>query len=150
LGYFVWKITILRQKIILFPIAEGGAKILGYFVWKITILHQKIIFFPILGGGRAPPESAPAIDHHIVCSSSTYGFWIHLCHLQLFLDCLYYKVDWLYYFLDNDFFSLKSSIFYLVDFYHKISQNCSRVFRNYWAISAFNINPGWVLIYYVP
>ena len=24
-------------------------KILGYFVWKITILRQKIIFFPILG-----------------------------------------------------------------------------------------------------
>ena len=26
---------------------------LGYFVWKITILRQKIIFFPILGGGCA-------------------------------------------------------------------------------------------------
>jgi hypothetical protein len=26
---------------------------LGYFVWKITILRQKIIFFPILGGARA-------------------------------------------------------------------------------------------------
>jgi hypothetical protein len=25
---------------------------LGYFVWKITILRQKIIFFPILGGAR--------------------------------------------------------------------------------------------------
>jgi hypothetical protein len=33
--------------------AEGGAKILGYFVWKITILRQKILFFSILGG-RAP------------------------------------------------------------------------------------------------
>jgi hypothetical protein len=31
LGYFVWKITILRQKIIFFPIAEGGAKIFGVF-----------------------------------------------------------------------------------------------------------------------
>jgi hypothetical protein len=28
-------------------------KYLGYFVWKITILCQKIIFFPILGGVRA-------------------------------------------------------------------------------------------------
>ena len=30
----------------------------GYFVWKITILRQKIIFFPILGrvrAGCAPP-----------------------------------------------------------------------------------------------
>ena len=35
--------------------AEGGAQNFGvrYFVWKITILRQKIIFFPILGG-RAP------------------------------------------------------------------------------------------------
>jgi hypothetical protein len=31
LGYFVWKITILRQKIIFFPIVEGGAKIYGVF-----------------------------------------------------------------------------------------------------------------------
>ena len=65
LGYFVWKITILRQKIILFSIAEGGAKILGYFVWKITILRQKIIFFSNFRGGARrvrppPPESAPA------------------------------------------------------------------------------------------
>jgi hypothetical protein len=62
LGYFVWKITILRQKIILFSIAEGGVKILGYFVWKITILCQKIIFFSNFRGGARrvppPPESA--------------------------------------------------------------------------------------------
>jgi hypothetical protein len=49
---------------------EGGAKIFGYFVWKITILRQKIIFFPILGGGggggggrrvRPPPWIRPCI-----------------------------------------------------------------------------------------
>ena len=28
-------------------------KFLEYFVWKITILRQKFIFFPILGGARA-------------------------------------------------------------------------------------------------
>jgi hypothetical protein len=40
--------------------AEGGAKILGYFVWKITILRKKkIIFFPILGGGRVPGAYPP-------------------------------------------------------------------------------------------
>ena len=35
-------------------------KLLGYFVWKIVILRQKIIFFPILGGrvpGVPPPGS---------------------------------------------------------------------------------------------
>ena len=31
LGYFVGKNTILRQKIIFFPIAEGGAKMFGVF-----------------------------------------------------------------------------------------------------------------------
>jgi hypothetical protein len=49
----VWKNTILRQKIIFFPIAEGGAKNVGGFRVKITILRQKILFFPILGGARA-------------------------------------------------------------------------------------------------
>jgi hypothetical protein len=37
-------------------------KILGYFVWKITILRKKILFFPILGGARAgcpPPWIRP-------------------------------------------------------------------------------------------
>ena len=58
-GYFVWKITILRQKILFFPIAEGGAKIFEVFrVKNHDFLRQKIIFFPILGGacaGCTPP-----------------------------------------------------------------------------------------------
>ena len=33
-------------------------KLLGYFVWKITILCQKIIFFPILGGAHARCSSS--------------------------------------------------------------------------------------------
>jgi hypothetical protein len=43
---------------------------LGYFVWKITILRQKIIFFPILGGARAgcapppPPLDPPLYTHN--------------------------------------------------------------------------------------
>ena len=41
--------------------AEGGAKFLGYFMWKITILRQKNHFFSnFRGGARArAPESAP-------------------------------------------------------------------------------------------
>ena len=64
----MWKNTILRQKIIFFPIAEGGAKNFGVFRVKITILRQKILFFPILGGGGGrrvrppPPGSAPGLD----------------------------------------------------------------------------------------
>ena len=42
-----------------FQLRREARKFFGYFVWKITILHQKIIFFPILGGARsgcAPPS----------------------------------------------------------------------------------------------
>jgi hypothetical protein len=42
-----------------------GANIFGYFVWKITILRQKINFFPILGCARAeyapPPLDPPLV-----------------------------------------------------------------------------------------
>ena len=41
--------------------AERGAKILGYFVCKITILRQKIIFFFILGGGEGRRVRLPWI-----------------------------------------------------------------------------------------
>jgi hypothetical protein len=37
---------------------EAG-NFLGYFVWKITILRQKIIFFPILGACAPPPLNPP-------------------------------------------------------------------------------------------
>ena len=44
---------------------QGEARnFLGYLVWKITILRQKIIFFPILGGAR--PGSAPVIVFDII------------------------------------------------------------------------------------
>ena len=36
-------------------------KLLGYFVWKIMILRQKILFFPILGGGAPPPLDPPLL-----------------------------------------------------------------------------------------
>ena len=53
LGYFVWKITILRQKIIFFPIAEGGAKIVGVFRVKNHDFTQKNhIFSNFKGGAR--------------------------------------------------------------------------------------------------
>jgi hypothetical protein len=46
---------------------RGGALFFGYFVWKNTILRQKIIFFPILGGGApgAPPSGSAPVDLHI-------------------------------------------------------------------------------------
>ena len=52
---------ILRQKIIFFSIAEGGAKIFEVFrVKNHDFTPKKSYFFPILGGAL-PPESAPGM-----------------------------------------------------------------------------------------
>jgi hypothetical protein len=40
------------KKSYFFQLRREARKYLGYFVWKITILRQKILFFPILGGER--------------------------------------------------------------------------------------------------
>jgi hypothetical protein len=56
-------------------------KFLGYFVWKITILRQKIIFFPILGGraGWAPP-----LDPPLACKCILNIFPGVICHFRHF------------------------------------------------------------------
>jgi hypothetical protein len=59
--------------------AERGEarKCLGYFVWKITILRQKIIFFPILGGARAgcaPPPLDPPLRSPLASVLMTFFF----------------------------------------------------------------------------
>jgi hypothetical protein len=42
-------------------------KFLGYFVWKITILRQKIIFFSnFRGGGHVPGAPPPLLSTGIV------------------------------------------------------------------------------------
>ena len=46
------------KKSYFFQLPREARKFLRYFVWKITILQQKIIFFPILGG-RPPPWIRP-------------------------------------------------------------------------------------------
>ena len=62
------KITILRQKIIFFPIAEGGAKIFGVFRVKNHDFTPKKnhIFFQFRGGGarRVRPLDPPL---YIIC-----------------------------------------------------------------------------------
>ena len=45
-----------------FQLRREARKFLGYFVGKITILRQKIIFFPILGGSRAGCAPPPPLD----------------------------------------------------------------------------------------
>jgi hypothetical protein len=59
-------------------------KFLGYFLWKITILRQKIKFFPILGGARAgcaPPGSAPEIQYQNAAVLNKIQIQIYVCHI---------------------------------------------------------------------
>ena len=42
------------KKSYFFQLQREAWQFLEYFVWKITVLRQKIIFFPILGGGASP------------------------------------------------------------------------------------------------
>ena len=55
------------KKSYFFQLRREARKFLGYFVWKITILRQKIIFFLILGGARAgcapPPLNPPLYNN---------------------------------------------------------------------------------------
>ena len=62
------KITILRQKIIFFPIAEGGAKIFGVFRVKNHDFTPKNHFFSNYRGARAGCAPPP---------------WIRPCDLQI-------------------------------------------------------------------
>ena len=70
LGYFVSKITILRQKIIFLPIAEGGTKMFGVFrLQNRDFAPKNHIFSKFREGAPPPPGSAPActqlnIDHN--------------------------------------------------------------------------------------
>ena len=69
LGYFVWKITIIRQKIIFFPIAEGGAKIVGVFrVKNPDFTPKNVIFSNFRGGARRvrPPLDPPLLSDHLL------------------------------------------------------------------------------------
>ena len=65
-GAHLKKITILRQKIIFFPIAEGGAKNFGVFrVKNHDFTPKNLIFSNFRGGGApgAPPSgSAPELN----------------------------------------------------------------------------------------
>jgi hypothetical protein len=101
LGYFVWKITILHQKIFFFPIAEGGAKIFGVFRVRNHDFTPTNHIFSNFRGGRAPGAppsgSAPAIDtlqHHslsLTSSALDYSITSTLLYIYIyFFLCTYY------------------------------------------------------------
>jgi hypothetical protein len=84
--YFVWKNTILRQKILFFPIAEGGAKNFEVFrVKNHDFTPKNLIFSNFRGGGgrRVRPLDPPlkwlaccplasALDHEQTMVSKSY------------------------------------------------------------------------------
>jgi hypothetical protein len=61
LGYFEGKITILRKKIIFFPIAEGDAKICGVFRVKNYDFTPKNHIFSSARRVRPPPLDPPLL-----------------------------------------------------------------------------------------
>ena len=62
---------------------------LGYFVWKITILRQKIILFPILGGAPGAPRAPLDAPLRYACNCSVnherqypHSFTLYRCVLN--------------------------------------------------------------------
>jgi hypothetical protein len=78
LGYFVWKITILHKKNLIFSNCEGRRENLwGISCEKSRFYAKKIIFFPILGGrGGAPLWIRPC-----------YGTSYHQCGRTMMILC---------------------------------------------------------------
>ena len=71
------------KKSYFFQLRREVRKLLGYFVWKITILRQKIICFPILWGARtgcAPPGYEISVT--IPVSTFTIDFVFENCFLS--------------------------------------------------------------------
>ena len=71
------------NKSYLFQLQREARKFLGYFVWKITILRQQIIFFPILrgrGGRRVrSPWICPWNEHflsYVLLHSINCWWWL--------------------------------------------------------------------------
>ena len=80
--------TILRQKIIFFPIAKGGTKIVGVFRVKNDDFTPKIIFFPIAKGGtkivevfRVKNDDFTQKKNHIFSNFRRRGGWYYHSHI---------------------------------------------------------------------
>ena len=85
------------KKSYVFQLPREARTFLRYFVWKITILRQKIIFFSNFGGGarrvRPPPESAPGLKRsHLAGSAMNYLLYytqyLQICQTSCFCYCI--------------------------------------------------------------
>jgi hypothetical protein len=72
-----------------FQLRREAQNLLGYFVWKITILRQKIIFFPILGGGgvRLPLDPPLLYIQHMLKSLISSNIIKFLINMTTVLKC---------------------------------------------------------------
>ena len=80
-----------------FQFRRKARKLLGYFVWKITILCQKIIFFPILGR-RASLWSAALIWIRYSLQASIASTLRHV-NVQIVVLGAFLHHSWLYFFV---------------------------------------------------
>ena len=89
MGYFMWKITILCQKIIFFQLRREVRIFLRYFVWKI-------IFFPILGGVRSPLDPPLITTDTIVLHTpfTSFPYFNIITLLPFFIELLQYEWLW--------------------------------------------------------
>ena len=70
------------KKSYFFQLRREARKLLWYFVWKITILRQKIIIFPILGG-RPPDLHIPITDLRLQTMYGSGGWGLALWPVAL-------------------------------------------------------------------
>ena len=85
LGISCEKSRFYAKKSYLFQLRREARKFWGYFVWKITILRQKIIFSNFRGaraGCAPPPGTAPGLDFK---TSPSLQSIINLCQILKFV-----------------------------------------------------------------
>jgi hypothetical protein len=79
------------KKSYFFQLRREARKCLGYFVWKITILCQKIILFPVLGCAL-PPGSAPGCSIFSFICMFCWSLFVLLYFFFWPLCCLFFFV----------------------------------------------------------
>ena len=97
LGFSVWKITILRQNIIFFPIAEGGAKIFWVFRVKNHDFTPKNLIFSnfrgVCTGCAPPPGSAPDMVFGFTATYAISAYHHWCCEVESRSGCRWDVLD---------------------------------------------------------
>jgi hypothetical protein len=92
LGYFVGKITILRQKILFFAIAEGGANIFGVFCVKNHDFTPKNHIFSNFRGGARWVHAPPLVSSFIARFVSMSAITNYFCQIYENVDIMFIEI----------------------------------------------------------